>query len=284
MKNVNIYLPDGNFSGAVSIWSTMSSFTMIRVKREHINIYSKELARQGVYMLLMGTDYIYVGQTSHDVILKRINDTHSLDIDTTWHTLVAFPFVGAAISNDELLYLENAMCEYIYMHYHKCATTTPSMSNCNIEYRNSHYGLTIASKISCMTYLKDMESYIGLLGDTLFIPSEHPDIGQFYLVNSHRDAYGTAEIPIHQGHSGKRKTTVKAGSKVSDGILKYSGSEKIIALRKMLEAEGKLVDRIMQVDYTFDSQSAAGSFVNGGSFDGNQWKRISDGKPLKELL
>ena len=62
-------------------------------------------------------------------------------------------------------------------------------------------------------------------------------------------------------------------------------SEKYTRVRRNeLISEGKIVDRILQVDLAFTSQSGAGEFLNGTSFDGNSGWKTSDGIKLKELL
>ncbi|MBR6030096.1 MAG: DUF4357 domain-containing protein [Clostridia bacterium] len=63
----------------------------------------------------------------------------------------------------------------------------------------------------------------------------------------------------------------------------FDSFNRVKELRKQYEAEGKLVQRILQVDISFDSQSGAGQFLNGGSFDGNtSWKTVDGNVKLKE--
>jgi hypothetical protein len=108
----------------------------------------------------------------------------------------------------------------------------------------------------------------------------------FYYSNSSRDSDGQAEIGIHLGYRNKRTAVLKAGSKVSTGVsTAFKSSEKVIAHRKQLEEAGLLVDRILQRDEKFPSQSGAGEFLNGTSFNGNSnWKTVDGDVPLKQLL
>ena len=108
----------------------------------------------------------------------------------------------------------------------------------------------------------------------------------FYFKNTTRDVYGKAEILINCGHTKARKTVLKAGSKVSIDVSdSFGSSNSIKAKRQQLEFQGKIINRILQEDISFVSQSGAGEFLNGTSFNGNSnWKRVRDDKLLKELL
>lgn len=308
MDKLNIYLADGTFHGEITMSSPTSNFTAVRVRRRDMNEYQEELLKKGVYFLLIGTDTVYVGETG-DKIFNRAVAPHSHEIDASWHTLVAFAYVGAAISNNMLQYIENAMCEFVYANYPHCATTIPARENCNNAYRRRNYGLGSNSIQTCNAYIDDIMFYIKHMGKSIFMPQEprlemQPAISEmpsdplperhtdddhkalFYFRNKARDTDGKAEILILQGHSQKRTAILKAGSKVSANVLTaFKSSERVIRQRNQYEAEGKLVQRILQVDIPFPSQSNAGEFLNGSSFDGNSnWRRVSDNVKLKELL
>ena len=294
MNRLSIYLADGTFDGPITMSSPASSFTAIRVKRDDMDQYVEDLNKPGIYLLLIGEDTIYVGQSGLDTIGKRALNTHSGSIDSTWHTLVAFACKETTISSNELLFIENALCEYAHTHYPKCATTTPTKTNCNVVYRNSHYHLGSSSIHTCNAYIKDIFYYINRFGKSLFVlpdvPVEPPvdDEHQalFYFKNHARDTDGKAVILINQGHTGKRRTVLKAGSRISTNVLSaFEGSDRVKAQRQRFEQEGKIVNRMLQEDISFDSQSGAGQFLNGGSFDGNSsWKRVRDDTKLKALL
>ncbi len=294
MNRLSIYLADGTFDGPITMSSPASSFTAIRVKRDDMDQYVEDLNKPGIYLLLIGNDTVYVGQSGLDTIGKRALNTHSGSIDSTWHTLVAFACKETTISSNELLFIENALCEYAHAHYPKCATTTPTKANCNAVYRNSHYHLGSSSIHTCNAYIKDILFYINHFGKSMFVlpdtPVEQPVDDEhhalFYFKNHARDTDGKAIILINQGHTSKRKTVLKAGSRISTNVLSaFEGSDRVKAQRQQFEQEGKIVNRTLQVDIPFDSQSGAGQFLNGGSFDGNSsWKRVSDDIKLKNLL
>lgn len=294
MNRLSIYLADGTFDGPITMSSPASSFTAIRVKRDDMDQYVEDLNKPGIYLLLIGNDTVYVGQSGLDTIGKRALNTHSGSIDSTWHTLVAFACKETTISSNELLFIENALCEYAHAHYPKCATTTPTKANCNAVYRNSHYHLGSSSIHTCNAYIKDILFYINHFGKSMFVLPDTPveqlvddeHHALFYFKNHARDTDGKAIILINQGHTSKRKTVLKAGSRISTNVLSaFEGSDRVKAQRQQFEQEGKIVNRTLQVDIPFDSQSGAGQFLNGGSFDGNSsWKRVSDDIKLKNLL
>ena len=90
MRGLRIYLADGTYTGTVTMSSDSSKISAIRVTRENISNYENELGGPGVYLLLVGSNVIYVGQTGLDTIQKRIQNTHSGNIDSLWHTVSVF--------------------------------------------------------------------------------------------------------------------------------------------------------------------------------------------------
>lgn len=247
MKHIEIILESGTFEGPVTMRSINSQFRATRVSRADLADFSVDLEFPGIYMLLIDTDTVYVGQTAMNSIAKRITSTHSGSIDSSWHTVLAFSCMDPTISTNELLYMENAMTEYAHKNYSHCATTSPAIGLCNPTYRKSHYKLTANQIKKCNQYLDDMKFYIERFGETIFdasvtpgktvvpgsadipatpadpvIPatttSPTPSTGEtelFYYTSPARGTDGKAEIGIHLGHSKKRPAKVLAGSKVS---------------------------------------------------------------------
>lgn len=115
--------------------------------------------------------------------------------------------------------------------------------------------------------------------------SESGEKETFYFASPARGSNGMAVIGIHLGHSKKRNTLLLKGSKVSLEVSEsWAGSASVKALRASLEKQGILVDGVLMEDYMFSSQSGAGQFLNGTSFDGNGNWKTADGTPLKQLL
>lgn len=293
MNGLNIYMADGTYDGAIIMTSTASKFSAVRVKREGVQEYDNVLDGPGIYLLLVGNDSVYVGQTGLDTIKKRIMNTHAGNIDSSWHTVVGFKCTDSTISSNELQYIENAMCEYVHANYAKCLTTTPAKANCNASYRNSHYHLSIGQIHSCNQYIKDIKYYISIFPHTIFPDGGLPQATTvatntelFYFTSPKRDSNGRAEIAIHLGHKKSRPAILKKGSVISTDVSdNFSSSQAIKNLRQQYITTGKIINRVLQEDIQFNSQSGAGQFLNGTSFDGNSnWKTVNGNKKLKELL
>ena len=76
-------MADGSYDGSVIMRSDSSKISAVKVKKEDIPEYETDLDGPGIYMLLIGNDSVYVGQTGLDTIKKRIMNTHSGDIDSS---------------------------------------------------------------------------------------------------------------------------------------------------------------------------------------------------------
>lgn len=292
MNGLNMYLADGTLGGPIVMTSATSFFNAVRVKKTEIPNYTAELSHPGVYMLLIGTDTVYVGQSGLSTVGKRVLSPHAGNIDSMWHTVVGFSCLNQHISSNELLFIENALCEYAHAHYAHCVTTSPSKATCNATFRNQHYNLSSGQIHTCNQYIKDIKHYISCLGDSLFgagfsTPANTSGTKElFYFKNPTRGVDGKAEIVTHTGNAGARTAVLKAGSILSADVSDhFSGSNTVKNKRLQLQASGAIVGNVLQTDLTFSSQSSAGAFLNGTSFDGNKnWKTVNGDIPLKQLL
>lgn len=292
MDRLSIYLADGSYDGSIIMTSTSSSFSAVRVERIEVSKFALDLEDPGIYLLLVGNNSVYVGQSGLDTVHKRILNTHSGSIDSSWHTVVGFLTNSKTISSNELLYIENAMCEYAHSNFEKCLTTTPSKTNCNTMYRMKHYKLSSSQMHTCDQYIEDMQYYISCFPNTIF-PAKYQKSASvmsnaelFYFSNPKRDVDAKAEIQTHLGLENSRPVVIKAGSKISTSVSDaFARSDKVKADRHQYEIQGKVIARVLQEDISFPSQSSAGEFLNGTAFNGNaNWKRVSDDTPLKQLL
>ena len=292
MNGLNIYLADGTLGGPVTMTSSSSFFNAVKVKRTDIPNYTNDLNFPGVYMLLIGTDTVYVGQSGLSTVGKRILSPHAGNIDSQWHTVVGFGCKNPNISNNELLFIENALCEYAHANYAHCVTISPSRGTCNAAFRNQHYNLNGGQIHTCNQYIKDIKHYISCLGNSIFgivITSPAGASGTkelFYFKNPSRGVDGKAEILIHTGNTAARTAILKAGSIFSATVSdNFSGSNSVKNRRQQLQTSGAIVANVLQTDITFSSQSSAGAFLNGTSFNGNKnWKTVNGDIPLKQLL
>ena len=287
MKSVNLYFAEGTIEGTLTISSNLSKISVIRLEKTKVNSDKEGLNGPGIYFLLIGTNKIYVGETGLDTLKKRILNKHTGDIDKLWHTVVGFKILDNMISKNELLYLENALCEYVHSHAeYECLTTNPSKTVCNVAYRDKHYKLSMAQIDICKTYLKDILFYLTMFPGPLFPKLINPKGLLFQYENKKRDVHGTAEISIHVKPGEQRIIKVKAGSKLSvDVSPHFSASASIQKKRMELEKKGKIKDLILLEDKKFASPTAAVEFLAGISLNGNIcWKTVDEHKSLKEFL
>lgn len=287
MKSVNLYFAENDIERALSISSNLSKIMLTRLEKAKVAFDQDGLNGSGIYFLLIGTNKIYVGETGLDTLKKRILNKHTGDIDKLWHTVVGFKILDNMISKNELLYLENALCEYVHNHAeYECLTTNPSKTVCNVAYRDKHYKLSMAQIDICKTYLKDILFYLTMFPGPLFPELKNPHELLFQYENKKRDVHGTAEISIHVKPGEQRIIKVKAGSKLSvDVSPHFSASASIQEKRMELEKEGKIKDRILLEDKKFASPTAAVEFLAGISLNGNIcWKTVDEHKSLKEFL
>ena len=282
MRGLKIYLANGTYDGTITMSSDTSKISVIRVERNNIRDYETELDGPGVYLLLMGKDEVYVGQTGFDTIKNRILNTHSRDIDSSWHSVLAFKFDCPVVAN-ELVYIENSMCEYAHTHFAGCLTLTPAKVNCNAKYRKSHYGLTGIQIHSCENYIKDMEYYISMFPGGIFAKREMMD-----LPVSEASGFGSTAL-LHLRGRKVAATGFIAGTKfvVCKGA-EFSRSETnscptgVRKHRKKLLNDGKIVNGKYAENVSFDSPSTAAAVTLGASANGNIEWVYSDGQCLKQ--
>lgn len=279
MHNLNINLFNGSYDGPVVMTSSQSKVTLIRAAKQNISEVNSILEGPGVYFLLVGTDDIYVGQSSHDSVGKRIMNTHSGTIDSSWHTVIGFVFSSGGVSSDELLYMENAMCEYVYKRFNKCLTVNPARNKCTDNYRNHHYGLTIWLKNACKQYLTDMEFYLSMLPELFPHASSVPsEISGTKLFCKNQDGADATAILKDDG-----KLIVLKDSMISIHTTPSFQSH-LQQKRANLESTGIIVNRKFQSNWEASSVSTAAGVVMGRSANGRiEWK-TADGVKVGDLM
>ena len=288
MEKLTVYLDNGTYDGTVILESILSNIKAVHVKRDEIKNFTTYFEKPGIYFLFMNDNDVYVGQTGLDTINNRIKNPHSGDIDSKWHSVLAFSW-QSTISTNELLFLENALCEYAHENFSKCLTQSPSKANCNAKYRNTHYHLNGIHINACYLYLEDIKFYISFLRGKVQNVKIEPEAGiieEFYYKNYKNGVFGEAQILIHTGDKKKRKTIVKAGATISENVSpNFAASQAVMEKRKELQQDGILIGRTLKEDVVFSSQSFAAEFLNGTSANGNDcWLSIKENIKLKNLL
>lgn len=273
MRGLKIYLADGTYDDTVTMSSDSSKISVIRVKKEHIKDYENELNGPGIYFLLVASDAVYVGQTGLDTIQRRILNTHSGDIDSSWHTVLGFKFADSNISSNELQFIENAMCEYAHNHFKTCLTTSPKKMNCTRSFRKRHYHLNGGQIHTCENYIQDIEFYLDIFPNGIFgYTHRKADIEILHLAG--RQVAATAYI------TGNHFVVCK-GSGFS-AVERPSCPNSIHNRRRILIAENKIKNGCFVEDVFFDSPSTAAACIVGGSANGRIMWLYPDGQSIKD--
>lgn len=274
MRGLKIYLADGTYNGTVTMSSDSSKISAIRVAKENIQDYENELDGPGIYLLLVGSDAVYVGQTGLDTIQRRIMNTHSGDIDASWHTALGFKFTDSTISSNELQFIENAMCEYVHAHFNKCLTTSPQKANCTKTFRKRHYHLSGVQVHTCENYIQDINFYINVFPDGIFTSAHNEEKDKKMLHLAGRKVKATAYVSDNQFIVCKNS---EFSATETPSCPKY-----VHERRQELITEGKVNDGRFIEDVSFGSSSTAASCVTGGSANGRKMWLYQDGKSIKE--
>lgn len=273
MRGLKIYLADGTYEGTVTMSSDSSKISVIKVKKENIKDYENELNGPGIYLLLVASEAVYVGQTGLDTIQRRILNTHSGDIDSSWHTVLGCKFADPNISSNELQFIENAMCEYAHNHFRKCLTTSPKKMNCTRSFRKRHYHLNGGQIHTCENYIQDIEFYLDIFPNGIFgYTHSKSDIEILHLAS--RQVAATAYI------AGNRFVVCKGSS--FSAVERLSCPNSIHNRRRMLIAENKIKNGCFVENVAFDSPSTAAACIIGGSANGRIMWLYPDGQSIKD--
>lgn len=307
MENVTIELTNGTFEGNVHIKST-SNFSAWRVPRSSFADHKELIEKNGVYIFLMDQNKIYIGESGDIFERNQGNSGHRDDLDTRWHTLIAFP-CSDNVQDNQLRFIENALCEHFYAfscNGERCLTNkSPAQSSCNDNHRRKNYRLSPVQINNCYQYVKDILDYISLLRDPHFtactslprpcVPSveasqpalqnvqtEEGEWHEFYYPakGSRSRIHGNVLIQfINEKHG---KAILKKDSIISDHEAKDCG-DKAIRKRKEAQRDGKILNWILQEDIEFDNANVAIRFLTGNSASAPScWISKETNKKLKD--
>lgn len=316
MRDLNIFLKEGNFDGDVVMQSRSdSSVIAVRATRSTLKKY-RELERCGVYMLMFKQRTVYVGQTN-EKCNQRPFDLHTDNIEKYWHTALVFSIQNANITDNELKYIENALCEYVHKNNnYECITSVPARNNCNMDFRRSAYSLETPKIFACEKIIEDIKFYIKLFPASIFPPqhvfsngcseipqsnplsiesstpvptaSSQPETALFYYQNPRKDVKGYAEIAIHLGSaSPNRDVVLKRGAvlgAISTAPSFATTANKIKNKRDELRRNGELVQNVLQADIPINNTNFALELLSGVSLSAPENWKTADGTKLKDLL
>lgn len=318
MEHVNIDLYSGNFDGCIKISSLNSSVSVARVTRKGLGanpeIYPEVLKYPGVYMLLVGNNQIYVGETT-DTIESRIKQAHKGTLkkgklDETWHTVIAFSTTRPAIGKEIVKYLENMLCEYVYTQAeYKCITDSPNKKECTAKYRKNKY---LSYFQTASTLEKDIKEYLTFFEKGLFMPgaeaiapvemmeavpetvqpaeynmpNDNASVSQpkmmLFSYTNKNGVHCNAEIEVFPAHPQKRRIVLKNGGQISgsvSGSAKFGYRERVKKERQENKVNGKIKNNILQEDIVLSgvASSYAVAFLTGTSHSGNiDWKTLTE--------
>ena len=297
MQGLRIYLADGNYDGPVIVSSDSSKISAIRVAKENMDTYEKELSGLGIYLLLFEEDSVYVGQTGLSLLKRQLVRKHSKKIDKKWHTVFAFK-IATDVSEDELLFIRNAIAEYAYHNFKKCLAGSLTKQKCNSEYRCGHYNLNDSQIEICNQYVRDIEFYLNFIPKTIFpskfnalksnkVESDGRVTKLFRCVDGKRKASAQARITFYPGKDKDITTVVRAGSTIRrfQGMGIGEIEKKVAQEREKYIQAGKIDGSILQEDITFSAPSFAASFILGKASTGlDNWKSMDKGMLLRSYI
>lgn len=297
MQGLRIYLADGNYDGPVIVSSDSSKISAIRVAKENMDTYEKELSGLGIYLLLFEEDSVYVGQTGLSLLKRQLVRKHSKKIDKKWHTVFTFK-IATDVSEDELLFIRNAIAEYAYHNFKKCLAGSLTKQKCNSEYRCGHYNLNDSQIEICNQYVRDIEFYLNFIPKTIFpskfnalksnkVESDGRVTKLFRCVDGKRKASAQARITFYPGKDKDITTVVRAGSTIRrfQGMGIGEIEKKVAQEREKYIQAGKIDGSILQEDITFSAPSFAASFILGKASTGlDNWKSMDKGMLLRSYI
>lgn len=287
MENVNVVLANGSFNGPVKLFSSFSRVTAFFVSRSNVSQYSRELNKKGVYLLFIGSKSIYVGEAHRNSIYKRIFNTHSGEIDNSWHSVAAFTFSNR-ISTDELGFIENALCEYVHNNRNwTCVTTSPSRNNCNEDFRIDKFDFEREQIITCNRDIDDIKHYISLMKDYLFVHANNLTVSAADQISTNPSVPIFCKGPRGADAKGFKNASgilVRKGSIISDDVTPSFLNHNYYSHRLKLIEEGVIVNNKFIIDYQFKKPSEASAIILGRASCGPEDWKTSDGKKLKEII
>jgi len=198
---VSVHYLEKNKDGGIIMTNDSSFFEAVRVSKEMFKEFdhlSKGFV--GVYLLLIGKSSVYVGET-HDDLFARIPAKHTGMIDKDWHTVVFFRTAKTKVSENELRYIENWMCEFFKNSFvvqrkereedspekdspekdnsqkgGSVLTKNPSKTTAKKRDTDNHYGVSDARRITLQKCIEEIKNYIEFFPGSLFPQNVVPPV------------------------------------------------------------------------------------------------------------
>lgn len=274
-KTIELFLVDGKADGVVTVELSNWNGKAISMPRADVkNSDRKDIKLPGVYFLFCedknndGKKGCYIGEAENIQERMKIHINHyNLGKETFyWTTMVCF--VSDKLNKALVLYLEKELVK-----------KAKAVDNCEIYTKRTRNPNLKESDISSMSeFIENIKIIIKTLGYTVIDQKEATPSDQilFYCKGNKADATG---YPSAKGF------TVQKGAIFSDHTVPSfeTNVKSWFVLRKELEANGTVKDRVLQKNYEFSSPSAASAIVLGRPSNGNADWKTSDGTMLKDI-
>ena len=280
MKNINMYLMDGNVNGRIKCTCFNWTGVVFKIPRTALAVCKDraELNQSGVYLLFGKDDdtdkgIVYAGQAGNrkngEGILNRLREhDHSIDKDY-WTESIVITTSNDSLGATEISYLENQFCQ-----------AADSAKRYDVKNKNEPFiGNPSEEKKSDLDdFINYAKVIVGMLGHKLFEPLISTKI---QVASENIEFYCT------------KRSANAVGVRTADGFVVKSGSSITSSLtdkcpehikRKRDEYKNKIDQNYKLIeDILFNTPSGAAYFVSGASLNGLiEWK-TKEGKNIKDI-
>ncbi|MCF0231881.1 MAG: GIY-YIG nuclease family protein [Enterococcus sp.] len=270
-KTIEMFLVDGDASKRVTAELSNWNGKAIKIPRTMVSDCDRvDLKGVGVYFLFCeneGRDALYIGEAENvlDRLQQNLRDYKAGKVPYYWSTAVAF--IGRDLNKAFIRYLEYRFCEEAVF----CERAELLTKN---TYKNT---VLKESQIASMEeFIDNAKVLLSALGYRALTPIPKAEDKTLYFYCNLRGANA-------KGFVSDGGFTVLKGSKVSEDTVKsFSRYGCYYSLRCKLEEGGTILDGKFQVDFEFDSPSAASSVVAGRLSNGNTDWKTEKGEKLKD--
>ena len=291
-KNINLYLMDGRPTGRIKCslanWTGLS----FRLPRSEINKCKdrEDLKQSGVYFLFgedeeTGKNSVYIGQAGlrkngEGILYRLLEHKRNPDKDY-WTEAVVFTSSDNSLGATEISYLESR--------FHEIAKKAGRYKINNLNDPTSG-NITEEKESELEEFIDYSKIIMGALGHQVFEPLVEEETGEkeedlrkekeidnrFYLRRKIKRSGEEVDAVCIRTEEG---FVILKGSKIETMDTDYlPDSIKEDRKRAKIGANG-----ILEEDILYKSPSAAGSFVVGGSVNGQRYWKNKDGVSLKDI-
>jgi len=270
-RSIRIFLASGEVTGIRHAELVNWTGQAIACPRSRLDELEKweEAWRPGVYMLFGAEGpserEAYIGESEN--VMKRIRQHLGKEF---WQEVVVFTSKDENLTKSHVRYLE-----------HRLVFLAKKAGRYKLKNANdaNETALPRADKAAMEEFIENLGILIGALGHRVLAPvAGSAKVEEFRFSTKGATARGA---PTDEGF------VVREGSTALNRALDSMGAGNIALKQTLLQGKTLVADGDLlrfTADYLFSTPSQAGSMVSGTSCNGRiSWKRVSDGKTLKEI-